>query len=141
MSNGLKTTTYEIPKGRDKGKKFLITEMPAMQADEWAHRLVYQASMSGIDLKNVDILNIDTKSMTGMIEIGAAILSVLGKIPPADSREMKFELLDRCVQIIPTGGQPRSCMWEQEILDFQNFMVLAAQALKVHVGFLVQGET
>lgn len=141
MSNGLKTATYSITSGRDKGKNFLITEMPAIQADEWAHRLIEQAANSGVNLKNVDVLNLDTKSMSGMIEIGAAIFSILGRIPYETSRDMKFELLNRCVQIVPTGGQPRQCLWEQEIEDFQNFTLLAAEALKVHIGFLAQGET
>lgn len=141
MSNGLKTATYSITSGRDKGKNFLITEMPAIQADEWAHRLIEQAANSGVNLKNVDVLNLDTKSMSGMIEIGAAIFSILGRIPYETSRDMKFELLNRCVKIVPTGGQPRQCLWEQEIEDFQNFTLLAAEALKVHIGFLAQGET
>lgn len=141
MSEGLKTKTFTIEKGRDKGKKFLITEMPAIQADEWAHRLLEQASLSGVDLKNVDVLNLDTKSMAGMIEIGAAIFTVLGRIPYEISRELKFDILDRCVQIVPTGGEARACDWSQEIKDFENFTILAAQAIGIHINFLAQGET
>lgn len=141
MSEGLKTKTITIEKGRDQGKKFLITEMPAIQADEWAHHLLEQAALSGVDLKNVDVLNLDTKSMAGMIEIGAAIFTVLGRIPREESRQLKFDILDRCVQIIPTGGEPRACDWAQEIKDFENFTILAAQAIGIHINFLERGET
>lgn len=141
MSNGLKTKTVTIEKGRDKGKTFLITEMAAIPADIWAHKLVEQAANSGVDLKNVNVLEVDTKSMKGMIEIGSAVLTVLGKIPAEISREMKFEMLNECVQIVPSSGQPRACIWDQEIIDWQNFSILAAHAIGLHVDFLAQGET
>lgn len=141
MLNGLKTKTVTIEKGRDKGKTFLITEMAAIPADIWAHKLVEQAANSGVDLKNVNVLEIDTKSMQGMIEIGSAVLTVLGKIPAEISREMKFEMLNECVQIVPSSGEPRACLWDQEIADWQNFSILAAHAIGLHVDFLTQGET
>ncbi len=141
MSNGLKRKTHTIESGRDKGKVFQITEMPAIQADEWAHELFYEASVSGMNLKEVDVLNLDTKSMVGMIEIGAMIATIFGRIPANRSRELKFELLERCVQIVPTGGNPRPVMWDQEILDAKNFTLLAMHAVDVHVGFLPKGET
>jgi hypothetical protein len=140
MSEGLKTKIVTIEKGRDKGKSFKITEMPAIQADEWAHHLLEQATLSGVDLKNVNILNLDTKSMAGMIEIGAAIITIIGRIPREESRALKFDLLDRCVQIIPKAGEPRMCMWDQEIKDFENFTILAAHAVGIHINFLEQGE-
>ena len=141
MSNGLKTKTVTIEKGRDKGKKFLITEMPAMQADEWSHQLIEQASLSGVNLKDVDILNMNTDSMKGMVEIGVGIFTVLGRIPYQISREMKFDLLNRCVQLVPSSGNPRACEWDQEILDFPNFTKLAFNVIELHIGFLAKDET
>lgn len=141
MSNGLKTKTVTIEKGRDAGKTFLITEMPAIQADEWAHRLLEQAANSGVDLKNVDALSVDTKSMKGMIEIGAQVFTILGRIPYEISRQMKFDILDSCVKIVPKSGDARTCLWDQEIEDFQNFTILAAHAIGIHVDFLEKGET
>lgn len=140
MNSGLKTKTVTIEKGRDKGKTFLITEMPAIQADEWAHQLLEQAANSGVNLKEVDVLNLDTKSMSGMVEIGAAVFTVLGRIPAEKSREMKFDMLNTCVQIVPTSGEPRACIWDQEIKDFKNFTILAAHAIGIHIDFLEQGE-
>lgn len=140
MHDELKNKTVTIEKGRDAGKVFLITEMSAIDADEWAHRLVEQATLSGIDLKDVDVLNLDTKSMKGMIEIGAMVISILGRIPHETSRKMKFDILDRCVKIIPKSGDARICLWDQEIKDFKNFTILAAHAIGIHVDFLEQGE-
>lgn len=141
MSNGLKTKNFELTSERDKGKKFLITELPAIQADEWAHELVYEASIAGMNLREIDVLNVDTKSMQGMIEIGTVVATTLGRIHHKRSRELKFDLLDKCVQIVPTGGEPRACMWASEIEDMQNFSILFAQALAIHVSFLKLGET
>lgn len=141
MNSGLKTKTVTIEKGRDEGKEFLITELPAIKADEWAHQLLEQAANSGVNLKDVDVLNLNTQSMAGMIEIGAAVFTVLGRIPFETSREMKFSILNSCVKIIPKGGEARPCMWEDEIKDFKNFTVLFAHAIGLHVDFLEQGET
>lgn len=137
----LKTKNYTIESGRDAGKTFKITEMPAIKADEWAHQLIEQAANSGVNLKDVDVLNLDTKSMKGMIEIGAAVFSVLGRINYEISREMKFDILNRCVQIVPKGGESRPVLWDDEIKDFKNYTVLAAHAIGIHVDFLKQGET
>lgn len=141
MSDGLKTKIVTIEKGRDAGKTFEITEMPAIQADDWAHDLLYNASMSGMDLKNVDVLNLNTNSMAGMIEVGAMVASIIGRIPKDDSKRMKFDLLDRCVKIVPTGGNPRACQWDSEIKDFQNFTILFGHAVGIHINFLKQDET
>lgn len=141
MSKGLKTKTVELTSERDKGKRFLITELPAIQADEWAHELLYEASIAGMNLKEVNVLDVDTKSMKGMIEIGSVVATTLGRIPAQRSRELKFDLLNKCVQTIPTGGEPRSCMWSDEIEDMQSFTVLFMQAIAIHVGFLKLGET
>lgn len=67
--------------------------MPAMQADEWAHQLIEQASLSGVNLKDIDVLSMNTESMKGMVEIGVGIFTVLGRVPFQTSREMKFDLL------------------------------------------------
>lgn len=132
----LKTTLFTLTSERDNGKTFKITEMSAIDADEWAHQLIEQAANSGVNLKDVDVLNLDTKSMLGMIEIGAAVATILGRVPYQVSRQMKFDLLNKCVQIVPTSGEPRTCLWDQEINDFQNFTLLAAEVLKLHLGFL-----
>lgn len=136
----LKSKNVTIESGRDKGKTFKITEMPAIQADEWAHRLIEQAANSGVDLKNVDVLNLNTKSMAGMIELGAAVFTILGRVDYQTSREMKFDILNRCVEIVTKSGESRSVMWEDEIKDFQNYTVLAAHAIGIHIDFLKQGE-
>lgn len=140
MTNGLKTATYKIEDGRDKGKIFEIIEMPAMQADRWAHRLAHEATKSGLDLKAEKLLNLNTESMVGWIEIGLVIWSVLGKIDYEIALDMKYELLKRCVQIVPSSGEPRSVFWEDEIKDFKNFSLIAMEVIKLHSGFLKQGD-
>lgn len=137
----LKKKTVTLENGRDKGKVFEITEMPAIQADEWAHRLIEQAANSGVDLKNVDVLEMNTQSMQGMVEIGVAVFTILGRMNYQISREMKFDLLDRCVRIVPTGGQPRECLWNDELKEFASYTILAAHAIGIHIDFLKQGET
>ena len=44
----LKTKTITIETGRDKGKSFVITEMPAAQADNWAMRCLALSALGRI---------------------------------------------------------------------------------------------
>jgi len=53
---------------------------------------------------------------------------------------LKFEILDRCVKIIPSKGEPRECIWDQEIEDVQNYTILFGQAIGLHLDFLQKGE-
>jgi hypothetical protein len=42
--------TSKPPPDRDKGKRFKITEMPAMKAEKWAARFFLALAKSGIDI-------------------------------------------------------------------------------------------
>ena len=45
-----KTTTFIATDGRDKGKRFLITEMSAYQSEEWAARALFAVMHSGVEV-------------------------------------------------------------------------------------------
>nr|DAS31275.1 MAG TPA: hypothetical protein [Caudoviricetes sp.] len=70
----LKTKTVTIEKGRDKGKKFQITEMPAAKIDNWAMRVLLALAGAGIDVAEAN---------EGMMGLAKVAFAALGKIPPA----------------------------------------------------------
>ena len=45
-----KETTFIADTGRDAGKEFLITEMSASQAENWAFRVILAIGNAGIEI-------------------------------------------------------------------------------------------
>lgn len=141
MAKALKKTFFTIPNGDDEGKKFEITKMAALPLERWAHEVIYHASLAGMNIKGIDFDNMNLHSKSGIIEIAGALGSILGKINPDDSLRLKYDILDSCVKIVPSNGDPRPCLWEDEIDDAKTPTVLFIQAIGFMTGFLEQGET
>ena len=141
MTKKLKTKIFTIETGDDAGKVFEFTRMPAMPLERWAHDVVYQASVAGMDTKNVDVSACNLHSNSGILAIVGALGSILGRIPPDESLRLKYEILNTCVRIVPTGGQPRMVIWDSEIEDAATPSVLFIQVIGFMTGFLQKGET
>lgn len=125
MSRKTKTVTVEM-EGRDRGKKFLLTELPAVQADKWANR-----ALSAIGRANHDIAaDLGTFGMAGIAVVGLrALMSV-----PWDELEPLLEEMMGCVQIVPSSGMARALI-EGDIEEVLTFSWLRSEVLDVHVGF------
>lgn len=128
-----KTKTIHIDTGRDKGKTFLITEMPIMQADKWAQRALFALAGSGIDTAGIN-------PSGGMLEMAKLAIGVISKIDPQIGGELLDELLT-CVQIVPSGGLARSLDIESDIEDLKTLFELRKAALLVHIDFLTDGNS
>jgi hypothetical protein len=124
----IKEKTIVIEIGRDKGKRFLITEMPVEQADSWAMRALFAMGNGGGDL------GIDPRmGMAGMIGIA---LEALTKVKPEDGIPLLNELLG-CVQIIPSDGVARPLNTAiGDVADFPTLWKLRKEVLTLHTDFL-----
>ena len=123
----LKTKEVVIDKGRDKGVKFLITEMPVAKADRWATRLILALAGGGVEVPNPQL---------GMLAIVNVAMSAFKNIPEERLLPLMDELLD-CVQIIPEGGQPRKLNLEfNDIQDLTTLFKLRKEVLELHFDFL-----
>ena len=125
----LKTKQITIEHGRDKGRVFLITEMPAAHADNWAMRALIALANGGVDLG-------DLSPQQGMMGMVGATLGALGKVKPEDAIPLLNELLD-CVQIIPEGGRPRALNLDfGDVEDFTTLWRLRKEVFALHTDFL-----
>lgn len=123
----LKTKTIVIDKGRDKGKKFILTEMPAAQIDNWAMRVILALIGAGVDIGS---------AQEGALGLARVAFSALGKIPVETSMPLLNELLD-CVQIVPKGGEPRPIDLDLgDVEDFANLFVFRKEVFQLHLDFL-----
>ncbi|WP_370389050.1 hypothetical protein [Snodgrassella alvi] len=128
-----KTKDITIESGRDAGKTFRITEMPILQADKWAQRALFAIARAGVDTSSINMNG-------GMLEMARLALDVVGKIDPEVGGDLLDELLS-CVQIIPTGGVPRSLVMDSDIEDIKTLFVLRKEVLALHIDFLKNGNS
>ncbi|UOO77925.1 hypothetical protein LVJ85_05545 [Neisseria sp. Dent CA1/247] len=127
----LKTKTITIENGRDAGKQFIITEMPAAKIDNWAMRVLLALAGAGIDVAEAN---------QGMMGLARVAFAALGKIPHDVALPLLDELLD-CVQIIPQGGRPRplDLVSLNDVEDFANLWMFRKEVFNLHIDFLQQG--
>jgi hypothetical protein len=116
--------------GRDKGKTFVLTEMPASRAESWAMRAIL-ALMGG----NPDIPEgFEAMGMAGMAEVG---LRALGGLKWETAEPLMAEMW-ACVQIMPDPTRPHvvRALIEEDIEEISTRIKLRAEVFKLHVGFL-----
>lgn len=125
-----KTKTVLIEReGRDKGKSFLITEMPADQAERWAMRALLGMMRSGVQLP-------DEALSAGMAAISSYGLQMLAGLP----EELFLSLMDEmmaCVQYVQPIGGTRPLMEGEgaDIEELSTRITLRRAVLELHLGF------
>lgn len=94
------TTLYtEKDEGRDKGKTFLLTEMSAAQAEEWATRLLFALSATDIEFPPGFQYS---GAAAGVAEVG---IKALGKMPYADASPL-LTMMTEGVEFVPSPSKP-----------------------------------
>ena len=118
-----------ITEGRDAGKTFKITEMPATQADRWATKALCLVGKSGCSI--IDLFN---KMSNG------GILNVLGDLG-YDGAEPLFEELLNCCSFKQDGVyvQMKGSMIDSVIEDWTTIFRLRKEAYDLTMNFLELG--
>lgn len=130
----LKTEIVTISdEGRDKGKTFVVREMPAAQTEKWAIRALLALASGGIDL------DFDPAT-AGFAELAAVGVSALPRL--------KFEelepLLDQMFSTISIRPDPRHPeverpVVESDIEEVATRITLRKNWIGMHSGFLKPG--
>lgn len=117
--------------GRDKGKVFVITELPASRAEAWAIRAMLALTKSGVDLPE----NIEGAGMAGIFALG---MKALGGLDAADALTLLNELF-MCVRHRPNPEKPEIVrnLIEDDIEEVKTRMKLRMEVLELHTGFSV----
>jgi len=126
-----KTARYTVTdEGRDKGKIFVLTEMPASQAEAWALRALL-ALMNG----NVEIpQGFESAGMAGMAEMGLKALSGLSWQVAAPLLEEMWQ----CVQMQPDPTNPALVrqLIEEDVEEIKTRLSIRVEVWKLHMDFL-----
>ena len=121
--------SFTASAGRDAGKVFRITEMPADQAERWAVKAFLAAAKGGITLP-------DSAAESGFAGIAQAGFAMLANMSP----ELAFDLLDEmmaCVQIQPNPAKPEVVrgLVSDDIVEVITRLQLRKAVFDLHVDF------
>ena len=129
-----KVTTFTVEsEGRDKGKTFQITEMPADQAERWAIRALLALAGTGVELP-------DGVSSAGMAGIAGIGLTALTKLPFAIAEPLLDEMFDCVLYVSDAGIKTKvSKGVNSQIEEVRTRFELRAAVFKLHVDFSIPG--
>ena len=125
------TLNYTVTdEGRDKGKTFVLTEMPASRAEAWAMRAILALLANNVELPD----GFERLGMAGMAEVGIKALSGL----KWDVAEPLLSEMWDCVQIMPDPSKPHVVrpLIEEDIEEVATRLKLRGEVWKLHTGFL-----
>ena len=126
----LKTKPVTVTReGRDKGKKYMIIEMPAEQAWKWAFRAFGAMARSGIDIPQhvVDM---------GLAGIAAMGIKAIAGIEFKEAEPLLDEItacIRRIEELIPEGR----ALVETDIEEPLTYGILQSEVFELHTGFSV----
>ena len=127
-----KTVTVNI-KGRDEGKQFLLTEMPASRIEKWAARALLAVAHSGVEVP-------EEVTGAGMAALAVVGLRALSGVSFAEAEPLLDEMMG-CVQIIPDPAHPaivrRLSPDESDIEEVMTYAFLRGEVFELHTGFSI----
>ena len=127
-----KTTSLTITdEGRDKGKTFVLTEMPVFQAEKWACRVLLALMSGNVELPD----NFDRLGMAGLAEIGIKAMSGL----KWEAAEPLLDEMLSCIQVMPEKSNPsliRPIVISVDIEELSTIIKIRAEIWKLHTDFL-----
>jgi hypothetical protein len=133
MRKILEVRVEATPENRDNGKLFIITEMPASQAELWALRVFQALAKSGVDIGDVD----QSSGMAGIAFMG---IKALAGMNFSDAQFLMDEMF-KCIKIAPSSvdhGVQRALI-EEDIEEVSTRLLLRRKVLELHTGFSFPG--
>lgn len=130
-----KELIYTVPdEGRDKGKAFHITEMPARPGHRWATRVLFAVMNAGVELDD----NVLNSGFAGLASVG---LQALGKVHIDVAEPLLNELFD-CIKAIPDPSRPAVMrpLCDDDTEEVSTLFKLQFQVVNLHVDFFTNAK-
>src|SRR6185503_17886066 len=122
------------PENRDRNKVFVLTEMPAMQGEKWATRMLLALARSGADLGEISAL--------GMAGLAIAGIQAMPAIDFRDAEPLMDEMLG-CVKVKTSSGLIRALHQPgddgDDIQELTTLLELRKRILELHTRFFMKG--
>lgn len=118
--------------GRDKGKKFLITEMSARAGHEWATRLLLAFLATGLEIPE----DVADRGLAGLASMAGDLFASIGKVPPAVALPLMDQLL-LCVQSVQEKGVRK--LFDDDLEEISTIFQLQMVVFNLHVEPFTSG--
>lgn len=130
MARKQKDVTIAL-EGRDAGKTFRITEMPAVQAEKWAARALLAMSRSGVDIP-------EEAMSAGAATLLAAGLRSFTSMAFEDAEQLLDEMFG-CIQFVPDPARKdvTRALIDDDIDEVATRLFLRGEVIEIHTGFSV----
>lgn len=123
------TSTFTADKGRDKGKKFLLTEMSPRAAHLWATRMLLGMAAGGLEIDGIE-----DKGLAGLATMA---MTAIAKIPEMTAIPLLNQLLD-CVQSVQERATRE--LFEDDIEEVATLFLLQKAVLELHINPFISGD-
>lgn len=134
-----KTAIYTVPgTGRDKGKRFKITEMSAWRSETWAAKLLFAMMNSGADIP-------DEVAGAGLAGLGAldimTIIKAISRVPYEKAEPLLAEMLE-CLEILPDPSNSNVVrpLIEDDVEEVGTLLLLRKEILALHLDFFTAAD-
>lgn len=128
MARRTKIFKVDDSKSRDHGREYLITEMPADEAEWWAFR-VLQALLGSESEINFN---------APLADVARQGLGALGKLPPDQAKPL-FDQMMGCVSTkLPNSNESRPLL-SGDIEEVKTRILLRKEVLELHTDFFGLG--
>lgn len=132
MARRTKVVTIDAEKGRDHGKTFLVTEMPAEAAEWWAIRALQGILGANPDF-DIDIFSAPLAKIAGFAFVGLARI-------PAEQLKPLMDEMKGCVSVLLPDGKTTRALLPNDVEDFMTWVELRKEVFEVLTGFSVGGD-
>lgn len=119
-------------RGRDKGKTFVLTELPTAESEEWAGRALFALLNAGVDIPD----NIAEAGLAGLMAMGIKAITKL----PFDAAKPLLDKMMECVQIQPSAGVVRGLI-PDDIEEVSTMFKLRKEVWNLHTDFFTGAES
>jgi hypothetical protein len=129
-----KVRNYTVTdEGRDKGKVFVLTEMPALRAEAWAARALLALIAGNVHMP----AGIEKAGFAGLAQLGIRSLSGL----KWEAAEPLLSEMLTCVQIMPSPSVPSVVrpLIDDDIEEITTLIKLRKEIWDLHTDFLHAG--
>lgn len=141
MARRVKRVTISAP-GRDRGKAFELTEMPADQGERWALRMLLALSRGGVEVPE----GLFSGGWAGLASLWPYLLVTgLRSLQGAQWAELEplFDEMMTCVTWCPPGNAPAQPLWvgaDSQIEEVTTRIELRKEVIELHLGFSLAGD-
>jgi hypothetical protein len=115
--------------GRDKGKTFVVTELPALDIERWTVRLVLALGKNGVNLPGV-------QADSGFAGIAGVLWALLAQVSPEEAETLMATMLEGLK--IDEGKIIRELVTD-DIEEPETLLTLRMAWVELHAGFFKKG--